>query len=814
MITREMKAALRARGFTDDEIAQITPERAHEILNGNPLTQAQKDALRARGLIDDEIDLLTSEQADQIIRNFTPEAAQKYLNNISGKPTPEPPPKSGEPTATNKLNGGGTLRDPDRAPEQSESVTFLEKLRPGGPWAPTTIVPDGKATTILVRLTERIELGPLVDGKLSDEDKTKIADIEARILALTLRLGGDRGTQNIDRIMRLPGTTNLPNAKKRRAGRTECQAKLLWFDDTSYPLDAFPKDAPNKKEPNKKKAAGREKDWLEQIIDEGAPQGERSEAVWRVVNEMLRRGHRTETIVQVLLDCNNGISEHIYDQAKPNEYAARQVKQAIEKIEFICNEKGKILPIPANIRIALLKLGVSVRYDQFADRTLLDGLPGYGPTLDDAAVNHLWLQFAERLGFSSKLELMHIVISDTARLNGFHPVRDYLDALQWDGVPRLNRWLTTYGGAEDNGYTQAVGTLLLIAAVRRVRQPGCKFDEMLILEQPQQGTDKSSAWAVMAVHEDWFTDDLPLNVEGKRVIEQTRGKWIIEAAELSGIRKADAEHLKATLSRRVDRGRLAYGRLPTEVPRQFIVVGSINKTEYLRDTTGNRRFWPILIKQFDLDALRRDRDQLWAEAAVCEAKGESIRLARELWPEAAKEQQQRLADDPFVAVLATHIGHLEGKIKAADVWEILNLHGAQLTQDIYARAAEAMKRIGWERPNKAGILRFDGRPMAAYVRGDSQKTIEVVRDRDGLRVMERDDNSPEIEAFLRETLKDGKPVPQQEIEEAAKAKGFTEKQLRTARRNLSIEIIKEPGKEHDCLLWCLPDFNKGSHYYE
>jgi predicted P-loop ATPase len=278
------------------------------------------------------------------------------------------------------------------------------------------------------------------------------------------------------------------------------------------------------------------------------------------------------------------------------------------------------------------------------------------------------------------------------------------------------------------------------------------------------------------------------------------------------MRKAEVEHLKAFLSRRIDRGRPAYGRLPTEAPRQCIVVGSTNKSEYLRDTTGNRRFWPVLIARFDLDDLRRDRDQLWAEAAVREAKGESIRLAKELWLEAAKEQRQRLADDPFVEVLANHLGHREGKIKATDVWEILNLHGAQLTQDVFQRAAEAMKRIGWERPNKAGTARFDGLLLQAYVRGDRGKTIIVKRDKDGLRVTEKDDDSPEVEAFLREMLKDGKPVPQQAIKKAAKAKGFTEKHLRTAKRNLSVEVVKESG--NDDVFWCLPDFDKGHHYYE
>jgi Virulence-associated protein E len=617
-------------------------------------------------------------------------------------------------------------------------------------------IDSGNGIQGLIRLTERIELGSLVDGKFSPEDQAKIDDVEARTKALTLRLGGDAGTQNIDRILRLPGTTNLPNAKKRKAGRTECQAKLLWFKDASYPLDAFPREEPNKKEPDKKepgkkepgkkKAAGREPDYLALVIRESVEIGKRSEAVWAVVNEMLRRGYRTEAIVQVLLDRDNGISEHIYDQSKPQEYAARQVEQAIEKIDFIRSKKDdQIIPIePANVRIALLKLGVSVRYDQFADRTLIDGLPGYGPALEDPATDRLWLQFKERLGFSTSLELVRLVMNDMARLNGFHPVRDYLDALQWDGVPRLDKWLITYAGAEDSKYTRAVGALTLIAAVRRVRQPGCKFDEMLILEQPQQGTDKSSALAILAVQEDWFADDLPLNVEGKRVIETLRGRWIIEAAELDGMKKADVGHLKALLSRRIDRARMAWGRLPAEAPRQCILIGTTNKGEYLRDTTGNRRFWPVLVIIFDLVALRRDRDQLWAEAAAREAKGESIRLARELWPKAAEEQRQRLADDPFVTVLATHLEHLEGKIKAADVWEILGLRGAQPTQDAYARTAEAMKRIGWKRPNKAGTARFEGKLMAAYVRGDSQKTIEVVRLSygGGVHITEKDDSAP------------------------------------------------------------------------
>jgi predicted P-loop ATPase len=159
---------------------------------------------------------------------------------------------------------------------------------------------------------------------------------------------------------------------------------------------------------------------------------------------------------------------------------------------------------------------------------------------------------------------------------------------------------------------------------------------------------------------------------------------------------------------------MAYGRLPIEAPRQCVIAGTTNKGQYLRDTTGNRRYWPVPVVKFDLVALRRDRDQLWAEAAAREAKGESIRLRRELWPMAAEQQQQRLADDPFVAVLDHYLGDLEGRIKSIDVLTILNLSGAQQNQESYMRASEAMKRIGWKRPNKAGILRFgSGKAVSA-----------------------------------------------------------------------------------------------------
>jgi predicted P-loop ATPase len=274
-----------------------------------------------------------------------------------------------------------------------------------------------------------------------------------------------------------------------------------------------------------------------------------------------------------------------------------------------------------------------------------------------------------------------------------------------------------YGGAEDTDYTRAVGKLMLIAAVRRVRQPGCKFDEMMVLEN-EQGKHKSTALATLAVQEAWFSDDLPLNIEAKRVIESLRGRWIIEAAELSGMRRADIEHLKAFLSRQVDRARMAYGHVVSEVPRQCIIVGTTNAEEYLRDTTGNRRFWPVRCKQFDIPALRRDRDQLWAEAAAREASGESIRLDPKFWPKAGEEQAKRLAVDPYYEILHSALDGRYGKISSDSVWEILDIRSAQRGQDQARRMADTMRVLGWRRPNKSCLININGKPVVGWVKGN------------------------------------------------------------------------------------------------
>jgi predicted P-loop ATPase len=283
---------------------------------------------------------------------------------------------------------------------------------------------------------------------------------------------------------------------------------------------------------------------------------------------------------------------------------------------------------PANVRLAILMDGITVRYDAFACHEIIDGLPGHGPELDDAAMTALYILLWQRHDLKPGWEDFKRVVRNIARENTFHPVKIYLDSLTWNGKPRLDTWLHVYGNAEPTAFVSQVGALTLMAAVKRIYEPGCKFDEMLVLENPKQGGNKSSAWAVLAVKRQWFLDDLPLAAMTREVLEKTRGKWIAEASEMVGMQQTPKSitKVKNFLSRQTDEARWVYKDTVIHKPREFINVGSTNETNWMFDSTGNRRFWPVRAGPFDLEKLERDRDQLWAEAVYRIKHGASIRL--------------------------------------------------------------------------------------------------------------------------------------------------------------------------------------------
>lgn len=367
---------------------------------------------------------------------------------------------------------------------------------------------------------------------------------------------------------------------------------------------------------------------------------------------------------------------------------------------FKTTKEGAVLAHdPANILRALDLLKVTSRFNDFSEKIFIYEDGEAEQLFVDRVMDRLRMDIYRRFKFLPSEDLLELVINEQAYGQSFHPVRDYLDGLEWDKTPRIDTWLTVYAQAKDTTLNRAVAAKVLMAAVRRVRQPGCKFDEMLVL-QSKQGTLKSSGLQTLCPNSDWFSDDLPLNVDSKQVIERTGGKWIIEAGELNGFTQSDVERLKGFLARKVDGPvRMAYARLPKEVKRQFLIIGTLNDDKFLKDKTGNRRFWPIKVGTFDLAALRRDRDQLWAEAAHREANGESIRLPQHLWDVAEVEQTKASLDDPWSEAiehyLATDCPNTR-HVPPVNLWNILGVFPAQRDMKASARVSSIMQRLGYQ----------------------------------------------------------------------------------------------------------------------
>ena len=242
-----------------------------------------------------------------------------------------------------------------------------------------------------------------------------------------------------------------------------------------------------------------------------------------------------------------------------------------------------------------------------------------------------------------------IAVTKVSDDRSYHPIREYLDALpEWDKIPRVDTLLIDYLGAEDNAYVRAVTRKTLCAAVRRVQEPGVKFDTMLVLNGPQ-GIGKSTLISRLAG--EWFSDSLNLgDTKDKTAAEKLQGYWILEIGELAGLRKAEVETLRSFLSRQNDIYRAAFGRRATPHPRQCIFFGTTNaESGYLRDTTGNRRFWPVKTpgggskRSWDITA--EEIEQIWAEVLVYVKAGEKLHLAADIESLAKEEQREALESD-------------------------------------------------------------------------------------------------------------------------------------------------------------------------
>lgn len=364
-----------------------------------------------------------------------------------------------------------------------------------------------------------------------------------------------------------------------------------------------------------------------------------------------------------------------------------------------------------------------VSYDTFAERMqVLDAPWGYSGEWNDDQTTALCCWLSQHAGLDVACEMIERAVNLVARANAHNVLADWLGGLQWDGEDRIEYALTHLFGAEDSAYVRAVSSAWLVMLVQRAFEPGCQADYMLILEGPQ-GARKSSALQAL-VGRDWFSDTA-INVGSKDALLAIRGKWVHEIGELASFNHVDAEVKKAFLTTRVDRYREPYARRESDHPRTCLFVGTTNEDMYLRDATGGRRYWPITVGDIDLEGIRREREQLFAEAVAAYRAGHTGYLApvdealAQVEQAARDEYSEDAWDAPLDAFLAAWVAGSTGAssgvagmpgscaqaarardargFRVSDVLLAIGLTADKQDRRAQARAKALLRRRGWRR---------------------------------------------------------------------------------------------------------------------
>ena len=589
------------------------------------------------------------------------------------------------------------------------------------------------------------------------EKPLSAADAEPLAKALRAATRSDTGTADVAHVWRLVGTSNAPNAAKVARGRPlePVPVRLLKAWDGTFVSEQILRRtlspwlgitagvvqsklaARIADEPPIELASLSAKH--QDLIANGTTTGGRSEAFFEVVAALHQRGHSHHAIHDLLEDHPDGIGRKYTEGNRLQEEVNRVCEKAQGKllamfsdekpIEGECipkqnaeplfpawvggcirDDKGRVVPNLANALLALRsapELKDTFATDLMLQAVVLDyAVPRFGddrvlverrPATDnDVGRVQEWIQRAgvERIG----KEAVHQAVDLRAEERAFHPVRDYLDAVRWDGKPRLDQWMVTYLGAPSSPYAESIGRMFLVAMVARIYQPGVKADYMVVLEG-EQGDRKSTTCRILGGP--WFSDNLPDLATGKDVSQHLAGKWLIEIGEMASMSRSEADDLKAFITREVERYRPPYGRKEIIQPRQCLFIGTTNRSAYLRDETGGRRFWPIKIGAADVETLARDRDQLFAEAV------HAYRAGAQWWPDdeferltIAPEQAHRYEADAWEEPLAAFLATAD-RVTISDLARAaLRIETARIGTADQRRIAAVLERLGWQRAPK------------------------------------------------------------------------------------------------------------------
>lgn len=397
------------------------------------------------------------------------------------------------------------------------------------------------------------------------------------------------------------------------------------------------------------------------------------------------------------------------EQAKPATVTQLHTRKTVAADDswmfgLVCNDKGVAKPgVTKNWALFLENhpdMAGVFGWDSFKLRTMLVRRPPWergdgewtARAIQDRDYSEavMWL---ESRGMTPKASNIAAVIQTVAEHAAFDPLRDYLNGLVWDRKPRVAKWLSYYLGVEHCDYAETVGRCWLVSSVARGLRPGCKVDTMPILEGPQ-GALKSTA--IRKLYGDRFFTDGLSDIGSKDAKMEMQGVWGLEVAEMQKFNAAETNEVKKFLTQQTDRFRPPYGRSVIEAPRRVVLCGTINPegNAYLRDPTGARRFWPVVVGKLDLDAIEADRDQLWAEAVTMFKAGEKWWVQDEHLEVVKAEQEKRTDVDVWLDIIAPFL-KTRNVVAQIEILEHLGIHKRDMDWRHSGRVGRVMKKLGW-----------------------------------------------------------------------------------------------------------------------
>lgn len=391
------------------------------------------------------------------------------------------------------------------------------------------------------------------------------------------------------------------------------------------------------------------------------------------------------TSVETLLPKRSDIVANQEEGPEPS----KGLRDLWERYQFDLDSGGRPVPNIANVVTYMRETkDFWLRYDTFHHK-LFVGQTGMKEWDDQSALNLAYL-------LQSRVGLRRVavdVVDQAARVYGWsvrcNEPRDWLETLKWDGNKRIEGFLAYYLGAEDNRFTLTVSKNFWVALAARVYAPGCRLDNMLVLEGAQ-GIGKTQAMRI--VGGPWYTESLE-SVTGKDFFLVLQGKLVVEVAELDSFSKGEATRIKQVITCTTDRYRAPYAHAPQDYPRSCVFVGTTNEEHYLRDDTGGRRFWPVRCGAIKLQELEKDREQLFAEAVHLFKQNATW---HEVPPDlAAAEQEARRQPDAWEDILAAWgNGRSEITLEGAAA-EALKLEVSKLDTRTQMRIGSILRRQGW-----------------------------------------------------------------------------------------------------------------------